>query len=238
MSPCCWRSTTENGYTWWPMRWKGAWTTRSHCRTSTARWRRSTWSTGWRRASSAASVLSRCVRHVPGVGSQFYFPCLLFVVGVTLQCVFCLPGEGEHPQVHRRSEVSGQNHSGCLGLKGGAPPPAQCSRRHLHFSLQNKLFPLKGCLCVQYLHVSWYKINILLFILKRLQSYFPFWLIQSWVSMTVLRAVTCFTATLGQTAIASGALCEALSLRPKDDTASWFLNLWTHNGSAAAHLRL
>lgn len=65
--PCCWRSTTERGYTWLPMRWRGAWTTRSPCRTSTAGWSRSTWSTGWRRASSAASLLSRLV--VPRCGS-------------------------------------------------------------------------------------------------------------------------------------------------------------------------
>lgn len=61
MWPCCWRPTTERGYTWWLMRWRGAWTTRSLCRTSTAGWNRSTWSTGWRRVSSAASLLSRLV---------------------------------------------------------------------------------------------------------------------------------------------------------------------------------
>lgn len=64
--------------------------------------------------------------------------------------------------------------------------------------------PLRGCLCVQYLHVSSYKINILLFILKWMLSYFPFmfWFIHSWVFIAGLRGVTCFTATLTQTSIA------------------------------------
>ena len=70
---------------------------------------------------------------------------------------------------------------------------------HLRCPLQNKLFALKGCLCVQHLHVSGYKINILLFILKRLLSVFAFGVLQSWSSRTVLRGGTCFTATLAQT---------------------------------------
>lgn len=154
--PCCWRSTTERGYTWSPMRWRGAWTTRSPCRTSTAAWSRSTWSTGWRRASSAASLPSRLV--VPrrsSVSSSLLSPLpqllmmgqvrikwfwtvkesLYFLLIPTLSCVLCdldrlcpcLSGEGEHRQVHHRPEGSGQEHQGSGHSVRRLQPVNDCS---------------------------------------------------------------------------------------------------------------
>lgn len=210
MSPCCWRSTTESGYTWWPMKWRGAWTTRSLCRTSTAGWRRSTWSTGWRRVWSAASVLSRCVWHALAFSSPFSFSSpLFFPVKVPLMWHFRTSRVFSVFRFRRKRASPSASQIWRLWPKtlGPPQPKGRCPTSGSTFQDDTFTFlykinsPLRGCLCVQYLHVSAYKINILLFISK---SHFPFmfWFIQSWVAIAVLRGVTCFTATLAQTLIA------------------------------------
>lgn len=148
---CCWRSTTERGYTWSPMRWRGAWTTRSPCRTSTTAWSRSTWSTGWRRASLAASPPSRLV-----LGA-------VFLLVPTLTCLLCDLLLASVSSRRRRASPSA---SQTWRLWPRAPrlrPQPEAPRGPNWLFLDATLFIflyrinyflLKGCLCVYSIYTS------------------------------------------------------------------------------------
>lgn len=168
--PCCWRSTTERGYTWSPMRLRGAWTTRSPCRTFTAGWSRSTWSTGWRRVSLAASLPSRLV--VPGCGSvgfsllimdNYGFFFFLLVPTLKTTCLLCYLTLMSVSSRRRRASPSASQtwrlwpRAPRLRPQPEAPPSPNwlfLDATLFIFLYRINYFLLKGCLCVYSIYTS------------------------------------------------------------------------------------